>query len=26
VVADFLSADKTDPQAAHPAAAPRICL
>jgi hypothetical protein len=25
VVADFLSADKTDPKAAHPPAAPRIC-
>jgi hypothetical protein len=25
VVADFLSAEKTDPKAAHPPAAPRIC-
>ncbi len=26
VVADFLSAEKTDPKSAHPAAHPRICL
>ena len=26
VVADFVSAEKTDPKSAHPRAAPKICL